>query len=96
MALPRLPEPSPQEVAAPARRRLQLPRRWMAVVTAIGGVLTVLVFIDGLGFINSTTVRDVVAVLIAALTPLVVYFVPDWKLPTRGGPDARAPAKPPD
>lgn len=112
MPLPRLPTPQPppvygsnypppepipqQEAAAPARRRLQLPRRWMAVITAIGMVLTVLVFIDGLGFIHSGTVRDIVAVLIAAFTPLVVYFIPDWRPPTKGGPDASAPAKPPD
>jgi hypothetical protein len=88
--LPPLPTPA-TTAPEPSRPKLQLSRGWMAIITAVGMFLTVLMLIDGWGLVTSGTLRDWIAVIIAGLTPLVVYFLPSWKPPTttKETPDAK-------
>ena len=70
--LPKLPIPAPKP--------RELGGATKAIVTALGMLLTVLALISGLGFIPADA-REIFAIVIAAITPVVVYFVPNFKLP---------------
>lgn len=52
------------------------------IATIIGMTLTILTMINGLGGVIPPDAHDVVAVMLAGLTPLAVYFLPQ---PPKGG-----------
>lgn len=79
--LPRLPIPAPRApgpVATAAKRELKGATK--TIVAALGMLLTVLAMVSGLGFIPPDA-REIIAVMIAAVTPVVVFFVPEYKPP---------------
>lgn len=80
--LPSLPDFSTTTAPSGALARL-LRGNAKPIATAVGMTLTVLTMIDGLGFVP-TDAHEIVAVMFAALTPIAVALIPDYK-PPQGG-----------
>jgi len=82
VGVPELPPilPSASAVAAMPRSKRQLGGLGKALVALVGVVITGLTLVTGLGFLSENA-RDIVAVTLAALTPVAVFYAPDKKRP---------------
>lgn len=84
---PPRPVPAPQKPAGPVvRAERELGGAAKAIATAIGIALTILTMVNGLGGIIPPDAHEIVAIIIGGLTPLVVYWLPNW-LPKGGSHD---------
>jgi len=89
-----LPQPQAQMSAQwqlpPVRAAARQPRGWLAaVISLVGMLITVLTLITGLGIL-SPDARDAIAVVLAVLTPIAVFYAP-----TKGVSDAVTTEPPP-
>lgn len=68
--LPSLPSPVGLPVA---RSRRQLGNTGKALIALVGGMITILTMVTGLGFLSENA-RDIAAVAVAALTPVLIFY----------------------